>query len=87
MIDQGRIVAADRTWRVIQRRQQILPDIPDPGCVLLHTFKNKLDVRIIQFQKLGLYHLRRFIISADPNDRLCGANRIQHDIEDILDRS
>ena len=44
MIDQGRVIVADRLRRIVERRQQILLDIPYPGGVLFHTVQYKLNV-------------------------------------------
>ena len=50
--DQRCVIAIHRAWRVEQRGQQILPDIPNPCCVLLQAVHDKANVFAVQLQQL-----------------------------------
>ena len=52
MRDQSGVIAVHRTWRVEQRSQQILPDIPNPRCVLLQAVRDETDMLAVQLQQL-----------------------------------
>ena len=52
MRHQCRVIAVHRTWRVEQRGQQILPDIPNLRCVLLQAVHDETDMLTVQLQQL-----------------------------------
>ena len=52
MRDQSGVIAVHCAWRVEQRGQQILPDIPNPRCVLLQAVCDETDMLAVQLQQL-----------------------------------
>ena len=52
MCHQSRVIAAHRTWCIEQRSQQILPDIPNPRCILLQAVHDETDMLAVQLQQL-----------------------------------
>ena len=52
MRDQSSVIAVHRAWRVEQRSQQILPDVPNPRCVLFQAVHDEADMLAVQLQQL-----------------------------------
>ena len=50
--DQRCVIAVHRAWRVEQRSQQILPDVPNSRCVLLQAVHDETDMLAVQLQQL-----------------------------------
>ena len=78
MLHQGRIVAVDGDWGIIQRRQQIFLDVADIGGVVLHAVHDILNMRTVQLQEPGLDHFCRIIVPGNT-DRLAGRTYGIHD--------
>ena len=62
---QSRVIAAHRTWCIEQRSQQILPDIPNPRCVLLQAIHDETDVLTVQLQQLRPHDLGWVVIACN----------------------
>ena len=61
------VIAAHRAWCVEQRGQQILPDIPNPCCVLLQAVHDETDMFAVQLQQLRPHDLSRVVIPCNAN--------------------
>ena len=76
MRDQSGVIAVHRTWHVEQRSQQILPDIPNPRCVLLQAVHNETDMLAVQLQQLRPHDLGWVVIACNANSAARAANRL-----------
>ena len=54
VIDPGLPVAVERQPGIIQRRYQVTADIPDIADVVVHCFKDILNVAAVEFQTCGM---------------------------------
>ena len=84
MRHQCRVIAVHRAWRVEQHGQQILPDIPNPCCVLLQAVHDETDMLAVQLQQLRPHDLSRIIISADTDTVTGAANRFLYQLGDLI---
>ena len=76
MCHQRGVIAVHRTWRVEQRSQQILPDIPNPRCVLLQAVHNETDMLAVQLQQLRPHDLGWVVIACNADLAAGAANRL-----------
>ena len=76
MRHQRRVIAVHRAWCVEQHGQQILPDIPNPRCVLLQAVHDKADMLTVQLQQLRPYNLRWVVIACNADLAAGAANRL-----------
>ena len=81
---QSRVIAAHRTWCIEQRSQQILPDIPNPRCVLLQAIHDETDVLTVQLQQLRPHDLGLVVIACNTNSAAGTANRLLHQLDDLV---
>ena len=79
----GGIVRAYRHRRVVERREQIGPDIIDFCGGLLEGVDHILDVRAIQLQKTPFHRLRRQNLLADAD----GGGGTAHHIHDQFQKA
>ena len=84
MCHQRRVIAVHRAWRVEQRSQQILPDAPNPRCILLQAVHDKADMLTVQLQQLRPYNLRWVVIACNADLAAGAANRLLHQIDDLI---
>ena len=84
MRHQRRVIAVHRAWRVEQHCQQILPDIPNPRCVLLQAVHDETDVLTVQLQQLRPHDLGRVVIACNADSAAGAANRLLHQIDDLV---
>ena len=84
MRHQRRVIAAHRTWCVEQRSQQILPDIPNPRCVLLQAVHDKADVFTVQLQQFRPHDLGWVVITCNADSAAGAANRLLHQVDDLV---
>ena len=84
MRHQCRVIAAHRTWRVEQRSQQILPDIPNPCCVLLQAVHDETDMLAVQLQQLRPHDLGWVVIACNADSAAGAANRLLHQVDDLV---
>ena len=85
MRDQSSVIAVHRTWRIEQRSQQILPDIPNPCCVLLQAVHDETDMFAVQLQQLRPHDLGRAVIACNTDSAAGTANRLLHEIDDLIE--
>ena len=84
MCNQRCVIAAHRAWRVEQRSQQILPDIPNPRCVLLQAIHDETDVLTVQLQQLRPHDLGRVVIACNADLAAGAANRLLYQVDDLV---
>lgn len=84
MCNQCRVIAAHRTRRVEQHGQQILPDIPNPCCVLLQAVHDKSDMLAVQLQQLRPHDLGWIVIACNADSAAGTANRLLHQLGDLV---
>ena len=84
MCHQRRVIAVHRAWRIEQRSQQILPDIPNPRCVLLQAVRDETDVLTVQLQQLRPHDLGRVVIACNADSAAGAANRLLHQVDDLV---
>ena len=84
MCHQRRVIAVHRAWRVEQRSQQILPDIPNPRCVLLQAVHDETDMLAVQLQQLRPHDLGRVVIACNADSAAGAANRLLHQVDDLV---
>ena len=82
MCHQRRVIAVHRAWRIEQRSQQILPDIPNPRCVLLQAVRDETDVLTVQLQQLRPHDLGRVVIACNADSAAGAANCFLHQLDD-----
>ncbi len=78
------VIAAHRTWCIEQRSQQILPDIPNPRCVLLQAIHDETDVLTVQLQQLRPHDLGWVVIACNTNSAAGAANCLLHQLDDLV---
>ena len=82
---QRRVIAIHRAWRVEQRSQQILPDVPNPRCVLLQAVHDEADVFTVQLQQFRPHDLGWIIVACNADSEHpaisagCAVQRAKHD--------
>ena len=76
MRDQSGVIAVHCAWRVEQHGQQILPDIPNPRCILLQAVHDKADMFAVQLQQLRTHDLGRVVIACNADLAAGAANRL-----------
>ena len=76
MRDQSGVIAVHRTWCIEQRSQQILPDIPNPRCILLQAVHDETDMFAVQLQQLRPHDLGRVVIACNADLAAGAANRL-----------
>ena len=81
---QRRVIAVHRAWRVEQRGQQMLPDIPNPCCVLLQAVHDETDMFAVQLQQLRPHDLGWIVIACNADSAAGTANRLLHQIDDLF---
>ena len=81
---QRRVIAVHRAWCVEQRSQQILPDIPNPCCILLQAVHDEADMLAVQLQQLCPHDLSRVVIACNTNLAARAANCLLHQIDDLI---
>ena len=74
MCHQRGVIAVHRTWRVEQHGQQILPDIPNPRCILLQAVRDETDMLAVQLQQLRPHDLGRVVIACNADSAARAAN-------------
>ena len=84
MRHQRRVIAVHRAWRVEQHGQQILPDIPNPRCVLLQAVHDEADVLTVQLQQLRPHDLGRVVIACNADSAARAANCLLHQVDDFV---
>ena len=67
MRHQSGVIAVHRARRVEQCSQQILPDIPNPRCILLQAVHDETDMFAVQFQQLCPHDLGWVVIACNAN--------------------
>ena len=78
------VVIVHRRWRMIERRLQVLPDIAYLRVLLIKAQKDVLDMMIAQLFEPALDHLGGVILSGDLDIRLAAAQRLRHDLHDLI---
>ena len=84
MRDQSGVIAVHRAWRVEQHCQQILPDIPNPRCILLQAVHDETDMLAVQLQQLRPHDLSRVVIACNADSAAGAANRLLHQVDDLV---
>ena len=84
MRDQSGVIAVHCAWRVEQRGQQILPDIPNPCCVLLQAVRDEADMLAVQLQQLRPHDLGWIVIACNTNSAAGAASCLLHQIDDLI---
>ena len=84
MRHQRRVIAVHRTWCIEQRSQQILPDIPNPRCVLLQAVHNETDMLAVQLQQLRPHDPGWTVIACNADSAAGAANRLLHQLGDLV---
>ena len=84
MVHQGRIVAVDGGWGVIQGSQQIFLDVADIGGVVSHTVQHILDVGTTQLQEPGFDYLCRIVVPSNADHLPAGADSIHHELHQLV---
>ena len=84
MRDQCGVIAAHRAWRIEQHGQQILPDIPNPRCVLLQAVRDETDMFAVQLQQLRPHDLGWVVIACNADSAAGAANCLLHQLDDLV---
>ena len=84
MRDQSGVIAVHRTWCIEQRSQQILPDIPNPRCILLQAVHDETDMFAVQLQQLRPHDLGWIVIACNADSAAGTANRLLHQLGDLV---
>ena len=84
MRDQSGVIAVHRAWRVEQHCQQILPDIPNPRCILLQAVHDETDMLAVQLQQLRPHDLSRVVIACNADSAAGAANCLLHQLGDLV---
>ena len=84
MCHQRGVIAVHRAWCVEQHRQQILPDIPNPCCILFQAVHNKTDMLTIQLQQFRPHDFGRVVIACNTDSAAGAANRLLQQINDLV---
>ena len=85
MMNQRRIVAVDGDRRIVQRGQQILLNVANLGRVLLEAGNHELNMMGIELEKTRTDNLCRVITAGNTDIFLGSANRINEQLQDLLD--
>ena len=84
MRHQRSVIAVHRTWCIEQRSQQILPDVPNPRCILLQAVHDKADMLAVQLQQLRPHDLGWTVIACNADSAAGAANRLLHQLGDLV---
>ena len=84
MRHQRRVIAVHRAWRVEQHCQQILPDIPNPRCILLQAVHDETNMLAVQLQQLRTHDLGGVVIACNTDSAAGTANRLLHESDDLV---
>ena len=84
MRHQRRVIAVHRAWRVEQHGQQILPDIPNPRCVLLQAVRDETNMFAVQLQQLRPHDLGGVVIACNTDSAARAANCLLHQVDDFV---
>ena len=84
MCHQSRVIAAHRTWCIEQHCQQVLPDVPNPRCILLQAVHDKADMFTVQLQQLRPHDLGWVVIACNANSAAGAANCLLHQVDDLV---
>ena len=84
MRDQSSVIAVHRAWRIEQRSQQILPDVPNPRCVLLQAVRDETDMLAVQLQQLRPHDLGWIIVACNADSAARAANCLLHQVDDFV---
>ena len=84
MHHQRRVVAVHCAWRVEQHCQQILPDIPNPCCVLLQAVHDEADMLAVQLRQLRRHDLGWIVIACNTNSAAGAASCLLHQVDDLV---
>ena len=76
MCHQRGVIAVHRAWCIKQHRQQILPDISNPCCVLLQAVHDKADMLAVQLQQLRPHDFGWVVIACNADLAAGAANRL-----------
>ena len=66
-----------------QRSQQILPDIPNPRCVLLQAVRDETEMFAVQLQQLRPHDLGWVVIACNADSVSGIANCLLHQLDDL----
>ena len=81
---QSRVIAVHRTWCIEQRSQQILPDIPNPRCVLLQAVRDETNMFAVQLQQLCPHDLGWIVVACNADSAARAANCLLHQVDDFV---
>ena len=84
MRDQSGVIAVHRAWCIEQRSQQILPDIPNPRCVLLQAVRDETNMFAVQLQQLRPHDLGGVVIACNTDSAARAANCLLHQVDDLV---
>ena len=84
MRHQRSVIAVHRTWCIEQRSQQILPDIPNPRCILLQAVHDETNMLAVQLQQLRTHDLGGVVIACNTDSAAGTANRLLHESDDLV---
>ena len=83
MLYPRRVVVAHGQRCVVEGRQQILPDVPHLGGVLLQAHKDKPQMVAVQLHELGLYHLSGLVIACNADEPALAAHGIHQQFQHL----
>ena len=84
MVYKGGIVIVHCKRCIVERSQQIRPDVPNCRGIFVHRLQDILDVAAVQLEETGLHHLLRHILAVDPDRGTCRTDCIQHDFQQLV---
>ena len=84
MSDKRGVVVINGGRRVEQNRPQILLDVADFACILLHAVQNKLNVRMVELQKLRFDKLGGVVVAYYAQRLSCGADRFKNEVYNLV---
>ena len=84
MRDQSGVIAVHRARCVEQRSQQVLPDIPNPRCVLLQAVRDETDMLAVQLQQLRPHDLGWVVAACNADSAAGAANCLLHQIDNLV---
>ena len=84
MSDKRGVVVINGGRCVEQNRPQILLDVADFACVLLHAVQNELNVRMVELQKLRFNKLGWVVVAGYAQRLSCGADRFKNEVYNLV---
>ena len=84
MSDKCGIIVINGGRCVEQNRPQILLDVADFACVLLHAAQNEFNVRMVKLQKLRFDKLGMVVIAGYAQRLSCGADRFKNEVYNLI---